>query len=83
MHTGRCTFGEGSETQVITGVVLGGTIMSGGKGSIIGTLIGSLMIGMISNGLVIMGLNVAQQKIVQGIILLLAIAFGIEQEREA
>ena len=83
MHTGRCTFGEGAETQVITGVVLGGTIMSGGKGSIIGTLIGSLMIGMISNGLVIMGLNVAQQKIVQGIILLLAIAFGIEQEREA
>lgn len=83
MHTGRCTFGEGAEMQVITGVVLGGTIMSGGKGSVIGTLIGSLLIGIISNGLVIMGLNVAQQRIVQGVILLLAIALGIEQEREA
>ena len=83
MHTGRCTFGEGVETQIIAGVVLGGTIMSGGKGSVIGTLVGSLLIGMISNGLVIMGLNVAQQQIVQGIIIILAIAFGTEQTREA
>ncbi len=83
MHTGRCTFGEGAETQVIAGVVLGGTIMNGGKGSIIGTLVGSILIGMISNGLVIMGLNVAQQEIVQGIIIILAIAFGSAQEREA
>ncbi len=57
--------------------------MSGGKGSIIGTLVGSLLIGMISNGLVIMGLNVAQQQIVQGIIIILAVAFGNEQTREA
>lgn len=83
MHTGRCTFGEGVETSIIAGVVLGGTIMSGGKGSIIGTLVGSLLIGMISNGLVIMGLNVAQQQIVQGIIIILAVAFGNEQTREA
>ena len=71
------------ETSIIAGVVLGGTIMSGGKGSIIGTLVGSLLIGMISNGLVIMGLNVAQQQIVQGIIIILAVAFGNEQTREA
>ena len=57
--------------------------MNGGKGSIIGTLVGSILIGMISNGLVIMGLNVAQQEIVQGIIIILAIAFGSAQEREA
>ena len=56
--------------------------MSGGKGSVIGTLIGSLLVGMISNGLVIMGLSIAEQQIVQGIILLLAIAFGLEQSRE-
>ena len=82
MHTGRCTFGEDSVNPVITAVVLGGTIMSGGKGSVIGTLIGSLLVGMISNGLVIMGLSIAEQQIVQGIILLLAIAFGLEQSRE-
>ena len=79
LYAGR----EGAETQVIAGVVLGGTIMNGGKGSIIGTLVGSILIGMISNGLVIMGLNVAQQEIVQGIIIILAIAFGSAQEREA
>jgi len=83
MHTGRCTFGQNSVNPVITAVVLGGTIMSGGKASVIGTLVGSILIGMISNGLVIMGLNVAQQDIVQGLILLLAIAFGENHSREA
>ncbi|PZE19876.1 ABC transporter permease [Paenibacillus xerothermodurans] len=76
MHAGRYTFGEGDELSVIAAVILGGTSLFGGVGTVIGTLIGSLMIGTINNGLIIMGLDVSQQMIVKGLIIILAVAFG-------
>jgi ribose transport system permease protein len=76
MHSGRYTFGEGDELSVIAAVILGGTSLFGGVGTVIGTLIGSLMIGTINNGLIIMGLDVSQQMIVKGLIIILAVAFG-------
>lgn len=76
MHSGRYTFGEGDELSVIAAVILGGTSLFGGVGTVIGTVIGSLMIGTINNGLIIMGLDVSQQMIVKGIIIILAVAFG-------
>jgi ribose transport system permease protein len=76
MYSGRYTFGEGDELSVIAAVILGGTSLFGGVGTVIGTLIGSLMIGTINNGLIIMGLTVAQQMIVKGLIIILAVAFG-------
>lgn len=57
-------------------VVLGGTAMSGGTGSVIGALIGSFLIMMIDNGLVIGGLGVAQQTFMRGIIIILAVALS-------
>lgn len=60
-HSARWDFGSGVEMNVIAAVVLGGTAMSGGTGSAIGALIGSFLIMMIDNGLVIGGLGVAQQ----------------------
>jgi ribose transport system permease protein len=50
--------------------------MSGGKGSIIGALIGSLLMGMISNGLIIGGFSVSQQMIIRGAIIVLAVVLG-------
>ena len=76
MQAGRFTFGQGDELSVIAAVIIGGTSMSGGTGTIIGVIIGSLLMGMINNGLVLAGLTVAQQTIIRGIIIILATAIG-------
>ena len=76
-HSARWDFGSGVEMNVIAAVVLGGTAMSGGTGSAIGALIGSFLIMMIDNGLVIGGLGVAQQTFMRGIIIILAVALSV------
>jgi len=76
MQAGRFTFGQGDELSVIAAVIIGGTSMAGGTGAIIGAITGSLLMGMINNGLVLAGLTVAQQTIIRGIIIILATAIG-------
>ena len=76
MQSGRYTFGDGDEMSVIAAVVLGVAAMSGGTGSIIGTLFGALLMGMISNALVLAGLSSAEQTIVSGAIIILAVALS-------
>jgi len=61
---------------VIAAVVLGGTSLFGGRGSVIGALVGSLLIGMINNGMLILGLEFSQQQVVRGIIIILAVALA-------
>jgi ribose transport system permease protein len=61
---------------VIAAVILGGTSLFGGRGSVIGALVGSLMIGLINNGLILMGLDFSQQLIVRGVIIVLAVALA-------
>jgi len=81
MQAGRYTFGQGDEMSVIAAVILGGTALAGGTGTIIGTVVGSLMIGVINNGLIIMGLDVSQQMIIRGLIIILAVALGRKSVR--
>lgn len=82
MQTARSTIGEGGiELNAIAAAILGGAALSGGKGSIIGTVVASLLIGVINNGIVIMGLNIAQQYMVTGAIIILAIAFGEKRKK--
>lgn len=76
METARYTFGTGAELAAIAAVILGGTNLFGGKGSIIGTFVGALLIGTINNGLIIMGLDISEQYMVAGAIIILAVAFG-------
>ncbi len=76
MQTARFNFGEGAELMAIAAVILGGTSLFGGKGTILGTFAGSLLIGTINNGLIIMGLDVSEQMMVSGGIIILAVAFG-------
>lgn len=76
MNAGRFSFGEGDELSVIAAVILGGTSLFGGVGTIIGTVVGALMIGTINNGLIIMGLDVSQQMMIKGLIIILAVVFG-------
>lgn len=68
MQTARYTFGTGAELAAIAAVILGGTSLYGGKGSVVGTFVGALLIGTINNGLIIMGLDVSEQYMVAGAI---------------
>ena len=76
MSTARYNYGEGAELAAIAAVILGGTSLFGGKGTVIGTFVGALLIGTINNGLIIMGLDVSEQNMVAGAIIILAVAFG-------
>lgn len=76
MNAGRYTFGESDELSVIAAVILGGTSMAGGTANVFGAVVGSLLVGIINNGLIICGLSVSQQMIVRGAIVILATALG-------
>ena len=76
LHNGRYSYGEGDEMTVIAAVVLGGTSMSGGSGSVVGALIGAMLMGMINNALILGGLSICQQEIVKGAIIILAVALS-------
>lgn len=81
MGTARYNFGEGAELAAIAAVILGGTSLFGGRGTIVGTFVGALLIGTINNGLIIMGLDVSEQMMVAGAIIVLAVAFGKKPTR--
>jgi ribose transport system permease protein len=76
LHSGRFQWGAGDELSVIAAVILGGTSLAGGNGSIIGAVMGSLLIGLINNGLILAGLELSQQYIVRGAIIILAVALA-------
>lgn len=73
LASGSSNSGTGLELEVITAVVLGGTSLLGGRGSILGTVLGALTLGIISNGLVLLHVDVYWVPITQGIILIVAI----------
>lgn len=73
LSSGSPNSGTMFELEVITAVVLGGTSLMGGRGSIIGSAIGALTLGIISNGLVLLRVDVYWVPIVQGLILVVAI----------
>lgn len=76
LHSGRFEFGQGAELSVIAAVILGGTSLFGGRATVVGTLIGSLMIGLINNGLTLASLPTSQQFIVRGVIIILAVSLA-------
>lgn len=65
----------GMELSILAGVILGGTALMGGRGTVTGTLLGVLMIGVISNGIQLLNLGIAAQFIFLGGILLVAVVF--------
>ena len=73
LYSGTCTSGDGAEMDAIAAVVVGGTSMSGGSGKLGGTLIGVLIIGILNNGLNLMGVNSDWQYIIKGAVILLAV----------
>jgi ribose transport system permease protein len=79
LQAAKYTLGETDLMTVIAATIVGGTLLSGGKGSIIGALVGSLMMGMLNNGLILMGLSVSDQMIVRGFIILVAVALSLRE----
>jgi ribose transport system permease protein len=80
LQAAKYTLGETDLMTVIAAVIVGGTLLNGGKGSIVGALVGSLMMGMLNNGLILMGLSVSDQMIVRGLIILAAVAVSLREK---
>ena len=80
-HGARYTLGETDSMNIIAAVVIGGTSFSGGKGTIIGAIIGSWVIGMLNNGLLLMGLSVSEQMIARGIVIIIAVSLSLRESK--
>ena len=65
--------GLGYELDSIAAVVIGGTSLSGGRGSVLGTALGCLIIGVLNNGLVLLDVNAFWQQVIKGVVILLAV----------
>jgi ribose transport system permease protein len=65
--------GTGYELDAIAAVVIGGTSLSGGRGTIIGTVLGAIIIGILNNGLVLLNVSPFWQQIVKGLVILVAV----------
>lgn len=73
MYSGQPNVGDGYEMDAIAACVLGGVSMSGGLGHVSGTIFGAIVLGIISNGLNLMGVSSFWQQVVKGIIILIAV----------
>jgi len=76
VSTGNPQLGMGFELDAITAVVLGGTALSGGKGNVIGTLVGAILVTFVKMGLNMMGVGEAYQKMAVAIVLLFALTIN-------
>ncbi len=73
--------GESYELNAIAAVVLGGTSLAGGRGTVWGTLIGALVIGVLTNGLVLLGIQEFWKKVITGLVIILAVVLDQLQVR--
>ncbi|NEE03701.1 ABC transporter permease [Phytoactinopolyspora halotolerans] len=76
LGAGNPTIGGGVEFAVITAVIVGGANLYGGRGSLVGTLLGVLFIGALNNGMVLLGVNSYAQYVANGVLVLLAVLIG-------
>lgn len=81
LMTGQPTAGQAYELQVIAAVVIGGGSLTGGEGSVIGTLIGAFIMGLLSNGSDLLGISPYLQQAIIGAIIILAVALDEARKR--
>ena len=82
LGSGNAGAANGLEFDVIAAVVIGGTAMSGGRGSLIGTFLGVIFITLIGNGLVLLGVDSFLQSVVRGVIIVLAVLLNVTLSRK-
>ena len=81
--SGNAAVAEGYELNAIAAVVIGGVSMAGGKGRLVGTIVGAILIGVINNGLDILGISPFIKATVQGLIILLAVFIDMNTKKDA
>lgn len=81
--SGNATVASGYEMNAIASAVIGGVSMNGGAGSVMGTLIGALILTIIQNSFDILGINPFYQSVIQGIIILMAVFMDIRNKQKA
>jgi ribose transport system permease protein len=82
LMTGQPTAGQGYELQAIAAVVIGGGSLQGGEGSVLGTLIGAFIIGLLSNGSDLLGINPYWQQVIIGVVIIAAVALDELRKRK-
>ncbi len=83
VNSGQPITGRGYEMDVLSAIVLGGVSITGGRGTIFGATIGVLIIGVLNNGLIIIGVNEYYQLVIKGLVLLLAVIVdSLQQNRK-
>jgi ribose transport system permease protein len=82
LHGARYSLGDQDVLTVIAAVVIGGTSLFGGKGSVIGAVVGSLLLGMLNNGLILSGYTPSEQMVARGVILIMAVALSLREVRQ-
>jgi ribose transport system permease protein len=81
MNTGQPTAGRGFELTVVAAVILGGTSLLGGRGTLLGTLLGVLVLKVIDNGIIILRWDQDLQMVVPGIVIILATYLDLVRKR--
>ena len=79
--TGQPTAGEGYELRVIAAVVIGGGSLNGGQGTVAGTIVGALIMGLLSNGCNLLGISPFVQQVIIGSVIILAVTLDEFQRR--
>ena len=83
LGSGQPDAGIGFEFEVIVAIVVGGTSLAGGQGTIVGTVIGALIVAVLGNGLNLLGVQTFYQYLVQGVALILAVLLDMTLKRRA
>jgi ribose transport system permease protein len=78
---GFALIGEGRLFTTITAIVVGGTALTGGSGGVLQTLVGVLIVMVLSNGMVLMGISPYVQQVVQGVLIIIAVALSVDRAR--
>jgi len=82
LTSAQSNMGSGFELDAIAAVVIGGTSLSGGEGSVIGSLVGAALMGIIKNALILLGVNVYWQSVVIGLVIVFAVSVDAFRKNE-
>ena len=83
LNSAQPALGQGYELEAIAAVVIGGTSLSGGKGTIVGTIIGALIMSVLTNGLRVLSIPQEWQTVVVGIVIIIAVFMDILRRRKS
>jgi len=75
LNSANALMGDGMELQSIGAVVLGGTNLFGGEGTVIGTVVGALIMGVLGNGLNLLNVSAFWQRVVNGLVIIAVVVF--------